>query len=349
MDRLMAMQVFTKVVEMNGFARAADALGVPPASATTLIQKLEAHLQVRLMQRTTRRISLTPEGAEYYERCVRILEDIDETEDSLTHTAKGPRGKLRVDMPSSLGRVIVMPRIEEFRARYPDVELMLGFGDRPVDLIQEGVDCALRVGQLEDSSLVARRLGALTTMTAASPAYLERYGEPHSLEALEQHIAVQYFSNRTGRIAGLNFMVDGKSTDMKMNGTLAVNDADAYVTCGVNGAGIIQAPWFMLLSHLEAGELKEILTPWKVRPMPLSAVYPHNRHLAAKVRVFVEWIAELCEQTPLAFTHNWSPLADDVSDAGPAPLLAHAGQDFAAAGKMRMIKGTGIRSAGSMI
>ncbi|HXZ07256.1 MAG TPA: LysR substrate-binding domain-containing protein, partial [Paraburkholderia sp.] len=202
---------------------------------------------------------------------------------------------------------IVMPRIEEFRQRYPQIELMLGFGDRHVDLVHEGVDCALRVGQLEDSTLIARRLGSLATITAASPAYLQRYGEPRSLADLEQHDVVQYLSSSTGRMLGLNFEQDGEIREMKMNVSLTVNDADAYVTCGVNGAGIIQAPLFMLASHVEAGELKEILTPWKVRSMPLSAVYPHNRHLAAKVRVFVEWIAEICEQSPLAFTHQVLP------------------------------------------
>ncbi|MGF6904049.1 LysR family transcriptional regulator [Paraburkholderia phytofirmans] len=341
------MQLFTKVVEMNGFARAADALGIPPASATTLIKKLEAHLQVRLMQRTTRRINLTPEGAEYYERCVRILADIAETEDNLNNTAKGPRGKLRVDMPSSLGRVVVMPRIEEFRQRYPQVELMLGFGDRPVDLIQEGVDCALRIGQLDDSSLVARQLGSLATITAASPAYLERYGEPCSLEELEQHVAVHYFSSRTGRVAGLNFDVNGKNTDLKMNGALTVNDGDAYVTCGVNGAGIIQPPLFMVESHVATGELKQILTPWKVRSMPLAAVYPHNRHLAAKVRVFVEWVAEICEQSPLAFTRN-APLTENAGDAGPAAPLARSAVDFNAAGKMKWKVDSRGRSTDSM-
>lgn len=304
MDKLQAMQVFTKVVEMNSFTRAADALSIPRASATTIIKNLEAHLQARLMHRTTRRLNLTPEGAGYYERCVRVLADIDEIEDSLANVVKGPRGKLRVDMPGSLGRLVVMPRIEEFRERHPHVELMLGFGDRHVDLIQEGVDCALRVGNLDDSTLVARRLGALSTVTAASPAYLARYGEPQSLEELEQHIAVHYFSSRTGRTIEMNFDVNGESTDMKMNGSLAVNDADAYVMCGVNGAGIVQAPLFMLAPHLESGELKEILTPWKVRSMPLSAVYPHNRHLAPKVRVFVEWVAEIFEQFPLAFAHH---------------------------------------------
>jgi LysR family transcriptional regulator for bpeEF and oprC len=338
MDKLLAMQVFTKVVDMNGFARAADALGVPRASATTIIKSLEAHLQVRLMQRTTRRLNLTPEGAEYYERCIRILADIDDTEDSLANAGQGPRGKLRVDMPSSLGRLVVMPRIEEFRERYPHVELMLGFGDRPVDLIQEGVDCALRVGKLEDSSLVARRLGALTTITAASPAYLTRYGEPRSLEELERHVAVQYFSSRTGRTIDLNFEVDGKSTDIKMDGSLSVNDADAYVMCGMNGAGIIQAPLFMLASHLRAGELKQILAPWKVRAMPLAAVYPHNRHLAPKVRVFVEWVSEVCEQSPNAFAGN-AHNADAMNDAGPTSMPTSPVAHFATYSKIRTTPG----------
>ncbi|MFP3554024.1 LysR family transcriptional regulator [Paraburkholderia sp. SIMBA_049] len=338
MDKLLGMRVFAKVVEMNGFARAADALGVPRASATTIIKNLEANLQVRLMQRTTRRLNLTPEGAEYYERCVQILADIDETEHSLANAGQGPRGKIRVDMPSALGRLVVMPRIEEFRERYPQIELMLGFGDRPVDLIQEGVDCALRVGKLEDSSLVARRLGALSTITAASPSYIARYGEPRSLEELDQHIAVQYFSNRTGRTVPFNFEVDGKSTDVKMNGSLAVNDADAYVMCGLNGAGIFQCPLFMLWSHLEVGELKEILTPWKVRPRPLSAVYPYNRHLAPKIRVFVEWISEICEQSSHVFAPN-TRLPGNTTDVGQTSLHTPSVANFAAASKLSVMSG----------
>jgi LysR family transcriptional regulator for bpeEF and oprC len=308
MDRLQAMQVFTKIVEMNSFSRAADSLNLPHASTTTIIKNLEAHLRVRLMQRTTRRLNLTPEGAEYYERCVRILAEIDETEDSLANTGKGPRGKLRIDMPGSIGRLIVMPRLLEFRDRYPDIDLMVGFGDKPVDLVQEGVDCAVRVGELEDSSLVARRLGALQTLTVASPAYIERYGKPSNLEDLRQHLAVHYFSNGAGRMNEMSFVVDGQSTSIKMRGALAVNDGDAYLMCGVKGAGIIQSPRFMLLPHLRAGALVEVLPQWKPLPIPIAAVYPHNRHLAPKVRVFVEWIAELFENCPL--------MSDDVDMEG---------------------------------
>ncbi|MGF6507763.1 LysR family transcriptional regulator [Paraburkholderia sp. 32] len=312
MDRFQAMQVFTKVVEMKSFSRAADALDLPRASPTIIIKKLEAHLQVRLMQRTTRRLNLTPEGAEYYERCVRILAEIDETEDLLVNTGKGPRGRLRVDMPASIGRLIVMPRIEEFRERFPNVNLMIGFGDKRVDLIQEGVDCAIRVGELEDSSLVARRLGNLLTLTAASPEYIRRFGEPRRIEDLEQHLAVHYFSSRTGRITNFSFEKGDGSTDVKMTGALSVNDADAYVMCGVSGAGLIQAPRFMLAPYLQSGELVEILADWKPRTMPIAAVYPHNRHLAPKVRVFVEWIAELFDKCPL--------MSDEVDSDGRCPI-----------------------------
>ncbi|MGF7000510.1 LysR family transcriptional regulator [Paraburkholderia sp. GAS32] len=299
MDRLQAMQVFTKVVEMNSFSRAADSLNLPRASATNIIKKLEAHLQVHLMQRTTRRLRLTLEGAEYYERCVGILAEIDEAEDSFASTKMGPRGKLRLDMPASIGRLIVIPNIGDFRTRYPHIELTIGFGDTPVDLIRDGVDCAIRVGELEDSELVARKLGNLLTLTAASPDYICRHGVPQVIDELQQHIAVQYFSSRTGRNTPFNFTISGHSSEVKMKGGLSVNDADAYVMCGVDGAGIIQSPTFMLAQYLASGQLVEVLPACKPRSTPIAAVYPHNRHLASKVRAFVEWISELFEDCPL--------------------------------------------------
>jgi LysR family transcriptional regulator for bpeEF and oprC len=164
-----------------------------------------------------------------------------------------------------------------------------------VDLIQEGVDCAIRVGELDDSSLVARRLKSLTMATVASPLYIEKYGEPRSLEELENHSAVQYVSSRTGRTVDFNFAKDKDVVEIKMRGSLAVNDADAYVMCGVNGAGIIQAPLFMIATHLANGELKKILTPWNVRSLPLSVIFPHHRYMPQKVRVFVEWVASVIE------------------------------------------------------
>jgi LysR family transcriptional regulator, regulator for bpeEF and oprC len=299
MDRLQAMQVFTRVVDTNSFTKAAETLDMPRASVTTIIQNLEAFLGVRLMHRTTRRLSLTPDGAAYYERCVRILAEVEETESSLQNGNKKPHGKLRIDMPGSIGRSLVIPALCEFHQRYPDIDLQLGLSDRPVDLLQEGVDCVIRVGALQDSSLVARRIGLFEGVTCASPRYLERMGEPKTLEALSEHRAVNYFSSRTGRVMDWAFLVDGKEVEVKMNSLVSVNDADAYVTCALEGFGLVQPPLFMVLPHLRSGELKEVLPDWKPLPMPISVVYPHSRHLSPKVRVFVDWIAEVFDRCPL--------------------------------------------------
>ncbi|WP_122158446.1 LysR family transcriptional regulator [Paraburkholderia sp.] len=299
MDRLQAMQVFTRVVDTNSFTRAAETLDLPRASVTTIIQNLESFLGTRLMHRTTRRLSLTPDGAAYYERCVRILADVEETETSFQSGNKKPHGKLRIDMPGSIGRLLVIPSLCEFHTRYPDIDLQLGLTDRPVDLLQEGVDCVVRVGALQDSSLVARRIGIFEGVTCAAPEYLQKYGTPLTLDDLESHSAVNYFSSRTGRVIDWAFKVDGKEVEVKMKGTVSVNDADAYVTCGLEGFGLIQPALFMVLPHLQSGQLVEVLPAIKPMPMPISAVYPHSRHLSPKVRVFVDWIAELFDRCPL--------------------------------------------------
>ncbi|AIO45966.1 putative multidrug efflux transcriptional regulator CeoR [Burkholderia cenocepacia] len=299
MDRLQAMQVFTRVVDTSSFTKAAETLSLPRASVTTIIQNLEAFLGVRLMHRTTRRLSLTPDGAAYYERCVRILADVEETEASFQANNRKPHGKLRIDMPGSIGRLLVIPSLCEFHTRYPDIDLQLGLSDRPVDLLQEGVDCVIRVGALQDSSLVARRVGLFECVTVASPDYLERHGEPQTIDDLNQHKAVNYFSSRTGRTIDWTFLIDGKEVEMKMEGIVSVNDADAYVTCGIEGFGLIQPPLFMVLPHLREGRLTEVLPGVKPLPMPISVVYPHSRHLSPKVRVFVDWVAEVFDRCPL--------------------------------------------------
>lgn len=314
------MEVFTRVVEMSSFSRAADALALSRTSATTIIQNLEAHLHVRLLQRTTRKLKLTPEGAEYYERCVRILAEIAETEVALSSSGKGPRGKLRIDMPGVFGKWIVTPQLHTFQRRYPDLELMVGHGDKMVDMIQDGVDCVIRVGELEDSSLIARKLTDMHMLTVASPDYLAQHGLPRTLADLDRHSAIHYISNRTGRPIDLNFIVDGAATEVRMEGKIGFNDADAYVTYGLSGMGILQPPRFMVQEHLRTGALVEILPQWRPRPLPVSAVYPQNRHLAPKVRVFVEWVAEVFEKCPLMTTDN-----------APSPTAAYSGPPQAGA------------------
>lgn len=299
MDRFQAMRVFMGVVEANSFTRAADNLSMPRATVTTTVQSLENLLKVRLLNRTTRSVSLTPDGAAYYERCVRIMKELEEMEAAFQDAARRPQGRLRVDVAGPIGRRILIPRLCQFRERYPDVELVIGIGDRPVDLVQEAVDCVIRAGELADSSLVARRIGSLSFVTCGAPCYLERHGEPQSLEDLAQHHAVHYFSSVTGRNFDWDFVVGGVSTPVRMQGQVAVNDVDAYNACGLQGLGLIQPARFMALPHLENGELKEILPAWKPPPLPMSVLYPQNRHLSPKVRAFTDWVAELFSQCPL--------------------------------------------------
>lgn len=299
MDRFQAMQVFTRVVDANSFTRAADMLGLPRATVTTIIQNLEALLQVRLLNRTTRRISLTPDGAAYYEHCARILGDVEETESSFREVARGPKGRLRIDVPSSIGRLVLIPRLCEFHSRYPEVELVIGMGDRQVDLVRDAVDCVIRAGALQDSTLVARRIGAIKMVTCAAPDYLERHGVPYSLDDLQQHVAVHYFSHRTGRNLDWDFVVNGQATPLTMRGCVSVNDMDAYIACAVQGFGMIQPARFTVLPHLESGKLVEVLPDLSSSPIPISVAYMQNRHLSPKVRAFVDWVAELFSACPL--------------------------------------------------
>lgn len=293
MDRIHAMKVFTRIVDANSFSRAADTLNLPRASVTNIVQKLEAHLKVILLQRTTRKLSLTPDGAAYYERCVRTLAEVEEAESAFRRTNKNPRGRLRIDMAGALGRRLVMPKLFEFHSSYPALELALGFQDRRIDLVQEGVDCAIRMGALEDSSFVARRIGFVPCVTAVAPGYLALHGAPQTVEALKGHTAVKYFIGQSERVVDFDFVVQAQAVHVKMQGMVAVNDAEAYLSCGVNGLGIIQVPFFMAKPHLQTGELVEVLPGFTPMPQPISAVYPQKLHLSPNVRVFVDWVAEL--------------------------------------------------------
>ncbi len=298
MDRVQAMEVFTRVVDANSFTRAAEQLGMPRATVTTTIQNLEAVLGVRLMNRTTRRLSLTPEGAAYYEHCIRIITDIAETDASFQAGNRQPSGALRVHMPTSLGRHLVIPALQSFHQRYPDIALDLGMSDRPVDPVEEGIDCMIRGGPLEDSSMVARRIGILKRVTCASPDYLRRFGEPSSIDDLAVHHAVNFRVMHGARPMPWIFLVDGKATEVRMDGVVTVNDSEAYLTCGLEGFGLIQPMLFMVAQQLRDGSLREVLPDFKPKPKPISIVYPNNRHLSAKVRVFADWVAELFESTP---------------------------------------------------
>ncbi|MFS2095484.1 LysR family transcriptional regulator [Pseudomonas sp. Pseusp11] len=301
MDRLNAMRVFTRIVELGGFAKAADSLQLPRASVTILIKQLEAHLGVQLLQRTTRQISLTLDGAAYYPRCVRLLADLEETEAVFSAARHNPKGLLRVDMPAGVGRLIVIPALPQFTARYPLIELEIGLNDRPVDLIREGVDCVLRGGSALDDSLVARPLATLDQVTCASPEYLQRCGTPQCLEDLKGHQMVEYFSNSTGKRYGLEFVVDDQLRSIDLPRHVSVNSSDGYLAACEAGYGLVQAPYYHVAHQLKEGRLIEVLRNVPPPGMPLTALYPPHRQLSRRVRVFVDWMVELCAQSDNGF------------------------------------------------
>lgn len=296
MDRLQAMSVFVRVVDSGGFTRAAELLRMPKATVTTLVQQLESHLGVKLLNRTTRRVSVTADGAAYYERCVRILAEVEDTETVLRRTHGAVSGRLRVDVPASFGRRVLMPALPDFVRRYPDVRLEVGCGDRPVDLLEEGVDCVVRGGDPGDESLVARRVGQLEFIACATPAYLAEYGVPEHPRELARHRCVNYFSSKTGRIFPWDFTRDGERIELMLDGPVAANDGEAYLAAGLAGLGVFLAVTADVESPLAAGRLRRVLADWRTDPLPMFVMYPQNRHLSAKVRAFVDWVADLLEQ-----------------------------------------------------
>jgi DNA-binding transcriptional LysR family regulator len=291
------MRIFVRVVEAGTFTRAADSLSLPKATVTKHVQALEERLRVKLLNRTTRRVTVTPDGAAYYDRTVRLLTDLDDIEASMTNARANPRGRLRIDVGTSVAQLLIIPHLAEFHARYPDIQVDLGVSDRTVDLIGDNVDCVIRGGELSDQSLVARRIGNLEFITVAAPAYLERKGTPtHPLEIEEKHASVIYFSPQSGRHYPLEFRRGDESIDITGPYQLSVNEANAYVTSIVAGLGIGQITSWQAQLHLASGTLVQLLPDWTQPLLPVYVVYPPNRHLSAKVRAFVDWAAELFQR-----------------------------------------------------
>jgi LysR family transcriptional regulator for bpeEF and oprC len=293
MNKLQAMQLFVRVVETGAMTRAADSLRIPKATATTLIQQLEADLGVKLLNRTTRSVTVTPDGAAYYPRCVAILAEVQETEESLARRRSVPSGRLRVDAPTLMARLVIVPALPEFFARYPDIDLQLSSGEHRADLIEDGVDCAVWSGELQDSSLVARRVGQLYFGTCAAPAYLQARGYPQHPDELAAHRCINHFSRHTGKVFDWVFAKDGVRLSIPLRGFIALDDENSYVAAAEAGLGVAQIPAFVLKEAMERNRLELVLGDWFAEPAPLSVVYPQNRHLSNKVRVFVDWIAEL--------------------------------------------------------
>ncbi len=295
MDRIEQLRIFIRVAQSGSFTQAADQLGLPRPSVSLALRQLEARLGTRLLHRTTRRVSLTPDGASLLERAPSLVADVEELEQQFRPDTTQMRGRLRVDMPSRIARRLVAPALPQFLALHPEIEIDLGSSDRMIDLVQEGVDCALRVGTPQASSLVARPVGQLALVNCASPAYIARHGQPRSPADLPSHQAVNYMAPGSGRVAPWEWLDDGEVQHCTMPSRVTVNNAETYIACCLAGLDLIQVPAFDVREHLVAGELVEVLQNWRGPAMPMHLVYPHQRHLSRRVQAFGNWLVPLLQ------------------------------------------------------
>jgi LysR family transcriptional regulator, regulator for bpeEF and oprC len=298
MDMLQAMRVYTRIVESGSFIRASEALGLGAPTVSNLVRDLEVRLGCRLLNRTTRRLSLTDEGSTYYQHCIAILNDIDEMEDSLSDGNASPKGRLRVSVPSAMAKSVVIPMLPVFTASYPDISIELDVTDRVVDIVAGSVDCVVRVGELNDSGLVARQIGQMLICSCASPEYLEQFGRPATIDDLSGHTAIHYLSGETGRPRVWDFAANGQSVTVPMRGTVSVNDVDAHVACALAGLGLVRTSLYLVDPHLRAGTLERVLSNYDPRPRPVSVLYAPNPHVPRKLRVFIDWLVELYRGHP---------------------------------------------------
>lgn len=306
------MRVFIRVVEQRSFTQTAQDLNLPRSTVTDAIKQLEKRLNVRLLQRTTRHVSPTLDGEAYYQRCLRIIADIEDAEMAFAHAK--PRGLLRIDVQGTLARHFVLPQLPDFIAQYPDIELFISEGDRLVDLIREGIDGVLRVGNLQDSDMVARRVALLPQVTCASPQYLQQHGTPELPTQLSGHQMVGFRSSATGGLLPLEFSshsslgayptvrsahslsapyLSSETLQVKLPAVLSVTGAESFVAAARLGLGMIQVPRYHIAPDLAAGTLIEILPEFPPPPMPVSFLYPHSRQLSPRVRIFSDWLSQL--------------------------------------------------------
>ncbi|WP_287965690.1 MULTISPECIES: LysR family transcriptional regulator [Diaphorobacter] len=288
------MHIFVRVAELASFTQAAEALGIPKASASTAVQQLETQLGTRLLHRTTRRVQLTQDGQAYYERCKDLLADVDELQSMFQHPdGAGLKGRVRIDMSTGMARNVVVPRLPELLARHPGLEVELSSTERRVDVVREGFDCVLRTGAVVDSSLVARPLGLVRLVNCASPAYLRAHGTPRSLADLPGHRLVHFVNTLGARSAGFEAVVDGALVLTPMQGALTVNNAEAYMAGCLAGLGLIQVPHLGVVDLLARGDLVEVLPQLAAPPMPLTLMYANRRNLPRRVRTVMDWLAQV--------------------------------------------------------
>lgn len=293
MNQLEAMQIFVRVAELASYTRAAESLGLPKASVSTAVQQLESEFGTQLLHRTTRKVQMTLDGRACYERCKDLLADMDELRSMFQQGPHSLRGRLRVDMPTGVARNMIIPRLPEFLRQHPLVQIELSCTDRKVDLIREGFDCVLRVGALEDSSLIVRPLGVFSIINCASPEYVRTHGMPRTLEDLANHQLIHYVGTFGSRPMGFEYHDGTAYRTLDMPGVITVNSAEAYQESCLCGLGIIQAPAAGVRHLIEAGLLVEVAPDLRAEPMPVSLVYVQRRNLSRRVQVFMSWVAEV--------------------------------------------------------
>lgn len=296
MDTLTAMKVFCSVVENDSLAGASRTLNVSPSVVSKQLSGLEDRLGVRLLNRTTRRVSLTEVGSAYYERCKRILADVDEAEIAVSQAHSAPRGLLKLTAPTTFAHRHVAPHLPEFLDRYPEVEVQLLVNDRVVDLVDEGIDLAIRIAQLKDSSLIARKLAVNHRMIVASPDYVKKWGQPETPDQLSDHSLITYAPGNP--INDWHFMVDNQQKILRAKGTLAMNNGDSVLQTVLAGGGLAMLAAFMAGEHVKTGQLVTLLDDYVREDVPIYAVYPSGRHLSPKVRAFVDFLVDLYNPTP---------------------------------------------------
>ena len=296
MDRLFNLRVFIRLAETLNFSEAAATLQIARSSVSKAVQDIESEVGVRLVHRSTRKVSLTPNGAVFYRKCVLLVRDADALSTMFDAPVVNPKGRLRVSVPTRIGRLLLAPELTTFFDRFPEIELDLASTDRPVDLIGEGFDCVIRVGEQKDSGLVSRKLGELAMMNCASPDYLARKGEPKKLADLSKHSAVGYVSVRNKRDYGWEYMVRGQPKTMQMPCSVRVNNAELYIACCLSGLGLIQVPAFDVREAIATGHLIEVLPRHPSKPMPISIVSPDRSSKTPAVDAFANWAGELIEQ-----------------------------------------------------
>ncbi len=293
MDRIDHLRVFVRIASCRSFAQAADQLGLPRASASLALQQLESRLGTRLLNRTTRRVSLTQDGEALLERAAALIADMEDIEQQFRPARGSVVGRLRVDVPGRIARRLIAPALPELLSQHPELQVELGSSDRVVDLVQDGVDCALRVGALAASSLVARPLGLIEMINCASPAYLARHGTPRGPQDLAAHEVVDYISPGSGRSAAWEWVEDARVHTAQPPSRVSANNAETCIACALAGLGLIQIPAFDVQHHLLAGELVPVMPQARAAPMPVHLVYPHRKHLSRRLQTFMVWLETL--------------------------------------------------------